>query len=82
MLTKWVVPSENVPSSMRNICGFTSLCTCVTSYPGICSSLKHSIVFSNTACGQQRPLTDCIDAQADLGLCICPETSFQIAQSI
>ena len=63
--------SENVPSSMRKMCGFTSHCTYAKSHLGICSPLKHSIVSNNSVCGQRRPWSDCADAQADLDL-RCP----------
>ena len=66
-----VASSENVLSSMRKICVFTSSCIIAKYNPGLCSPLKHSIVPSNSVCGQRRPCSDCVDAQADLGL-RCP----------
>ena len=35
------------------------------------SPLKHSLVSNDPVCKLQRPWSDCMDAQADLGLC-CP----------
>ena len=60
-------PSE-VPLSMRKLCGFISSYTCSHSHPGICFPSKHSVISKNSVCGQQRPRSDCSDAQADLGL--------------
>ena len=51
----WATPSENVSSSMRKMCGFTSSGTCAKSHPGICSPLKYSMVCNDSVCGQQRP---------------------------
>ena len=42
-------------------------------HPGNHLSLIHSIVINDSIRGQQRPRSDCADAQADLGLC-CPQT--------
>ena len=55
----------------NKVCGFTSFCTCEKSHPGICSPLKHSVVYNGSVCGQRRPRSDCADAQSDLGL-RCP----------
>ena len=33
-------------SNVRKMCGFTSSCTCAKSHPGICSPLKHSLVYT------------------------------------
>ena len=41
---------------------------CAKSHPCICSSLIYSIVSNESVSGQQRPWSDCADAQADLGL--------------
>ena len=38
------------------------------SHSGICSSLIHFIASNDYVSGQQRPWSDCADAQADLGL--------------
>ena len=50
---------------------FTSSCACARSHSGLCSPLILSIVPNNCVSGQQRPWSDCADAQADLGL-RCP----------
>ena len=52
---------------MLKIRGFTPSCTCAKSLPCICSPLKHFILSINFVCGDQRPWSDCADAQADLG---------------
>ena len=62
---------EKVPSSVPKMCGFTSSCTCTKFHLDYCSSLKHSIVYNDSVCGQWRPWSDCTDVQADLGL-HCP----------
>ena len=41
----WVMSSEKVPLSMHKMFRFTSACTCAKSIPGICSLLKHSIIY-------------------------------------
>ena len=56
---------------MHQMCGFTSSCICANSHSGICSPLKHSMVSNDSVCGQKRSWSDCVDAQADLGL-RCP----------
>ena len=51
-------------------------------------SSKHFVVSNDSVCGQQRPWSDCADAQSDLGLScppyadssICPKTRFRTAQ--
>ena len=60
-------PSEKVSFSMRKLCGFISSYTCSHSHPGICFPSKLYIISMDSVCGQQRPRSDCADAQADLG---------------
>ena len=55
----------------RKMYRVTSSYTCAKSHPGICSPLKQSIVSNHSVCRQWRPGSDCVDAQADLGL-RCP----------
>ena len=61
-------------------CGFTSSCACAKYQPGICSPFILSIVTGDCLSGQWRPRSDCVDAQADLGLrCLhMPENTFSL----
>ena len=60
--------SEKVPPDMRKMCRFTTSCTCTVS-SGHLLSIETSIVLSGSVYGQQKPRSNCTDAQADLGLC-------------
>ena len=64
----WAASSEQVTSSMRTMCGFTSSCTCAKSHPGIYSPFKHSIVANDSVCELRRPWSDCAFVQSVLGL--------------
>ena len=44
---------------------------CAKAHQSICSPFIHSVVSSDSVSGQQRPRSDCADAQSDLGL-RCP----------
>ena len=59
---------ENVPTTMRKMCAFTSSYPCAKSHPGIFYPLKHYIVANYSDCGQRMPWSDCAGAQSDLGL--------------
>ena len=47
---------------------------CAKSPPSICSALIHSIMSDDSVRGQRSLVSDCSDAQTDLGLC-CPHMS-------
>ena len=64
----WAASSEKVHSSMHKMCGFQSSCTCAKFHPDLCSPLIHS---NDSGSRQQRPWSDCMNVQSDLGLC-CP----------
>ena len=49
---KWDVQQKNMPSSMHKMSEFTSPYTNAKSHPGICSTLKHSIVYNASVYGQ------------------------------
>ena len=55
----WVASSENVPSRMRKMCGYSSTCACATSHPRLCFPLIHSMVSNDSCSGQRRPWSDC-----------------------
>ena len=70
-------PSERMSLSMRKMHRFRFIIACAKSHPGICPPLihwkywvyyLHSIVSNDSVSGQQKPWSDCADAQADLGL--------------
>ena len=69
---------KKMSSSMFNMCGFTSSCARARSHPGLCTALIHYIVPNNSVNGQQRPGSDCAEAQSDLGLCcsFIPKNTF------
>ena len=60
----WATSSKKVPSSIRKMCGLTA-----KFHPGLCYSLKHSVVSIDSVCRQRRPWSDCADALSDQGLC-------------
>ena len=60
--------AKKLPSSMRNMSRFRSSCACANYRSGLCSSVIHSAVAYDSVSGQWRSLSDCLDAQADLGL--------------
>ena len=47
------------------------ICASAKYHSGLCSSFIHSVVSNYPDSGQQKPRSDCPDAQSDLGLC-CP----------
>ena len=48
---------------------FRSSCTCGKCHPGLCYLFIHSVVSNDSVSGQWMPWSDCMDVQADLGLC-------------
>ena len=48
--------------------GARSSCAWTEYYLGLCSAFIHSVVSIDSVCWQWRPWSDCMDAQADLGL--------------
>ena len=73
----WATQSENVPSSMRNMCGFTSSCACARSHPSLCSPLIHSIVSNESASDSEGPEQTGASAQSVLGR-HCPRSQRHI----
>ena len=67
----WAAPSKIVPLSMRKMRWFRSFCACAKYHLVICLPFIHSVVSNDSVSGQQRPWSECADAQADLGL-HCP----------
>ena len=64
--------SEKVPMSFHKMCRFTSSCTCAKNHLSLYTSFIHSVVSSDSVSRQWRPWSNCMDMQADLGLC-CPQ---------
>ena len=64
----WVASSERAPSNLRKMRRFRSSCAWAKYHPGLCSPFIHFIVYYNSGSRQWRPWSDCVDAQADLGL--------------
>ena len=63
--TIWAVSNEKISSIMRKMHRLLPRMRKVSS--GICAPLIHSIVSNDFVNGQQRPWSDCADAQAYLG---------------
>ena len=74
---KWTVPTDMVPSSIYLILRFKLFCQFVQFQLGLWSSVGTFAVATVSASGQQRPRSDCADAQSDLGLC-CPHVPRRI----
>ena len=79
---KWAGAIEKVSPSMRRMFGFkSSSCTCVSSHPGFCSHLIHSIVYSDFGSRQRRRWSDRIRAGSliwAVGVRACPEGIFSL----
>ena len=60
--------SEIMPSNICKVRRFRSSCACVKYHPSLCTPVIHSVVFNDSVIGQRRPLSDCADAPAELGL--------------
>ena len=54
------IPSEKVPSSMWEMYGFLSSCTCAKSHPGPFSPQIHSIVSNDSGSGQRAQIRQCL----------------------
>ena len=79
----WFVSSKTV-GYLRTckLCRFRSSYACAKNYPYLCSPFMHSAVSNESVSGQWMFLSDCADAQADLGLHCphMPEDTFRIAR--
>ena len=65
---------ENVPSNMRKMLRFGSSCACAKYHPALWSSSFYSAISKYSVSRKQRAWSDCVDAQAELGL-RCPHMS-------
>ena len=64
----WAEFSIIVPSNKCKMRRFRSSCAFAKYHPGISSPFIHSVVSDDSDSGQERPRSDCADAQSDLGL--------------
>ena len=56
-------------SNMRKMRRTRSSCVCAKYHLGLCSPFIHSVVSIDSVSGQWRSWSDCMDEQADQGLC-------------
>ena len=68
MKIKLATSVEKVPANMCKICRLRSSCVCAKYLQDLYSSLIHCVVSSDSVSGQWRPLSDCMDVQADQSL--------------
>ena len=64
----WAASFEKVPANISKMRRFRSSCACEKYHPGLCSPIKHSVVYNDSISGQWRPWPECANAQADLDL--------------